>query len=74
MTTPTSPSHPTEGNPVQDVISRSFVVEADARMLERMRKQAEARGFTIFCDERTDLGGDDSAPPPLAYFASSILF
>ena len=74
MTTPTSPSHPTEGSPAQDAISRNIVVEADAHMLERMRKQAEVRGFTVFCDERTDLGGDNSAPPPLAYFASSILF
>ena len=42
-------------------------------MLERMKKQAEIRGFTILCDESEPMG-DNSAPPPLAYFASSLLF
>ena len=69
MTTPNPQSAPASG----DRISRSVVVEGDARMLERMKKQAEVRGFTILCDEREPLG-DNSAPPPLAYFASSILF
>ena len=67
MTTPTSSSQS------QDAISRSITVEGDARMLERMKKQADIRGFTIMCDEREPMG-DNSAPPPLAYFASSILF
>jgi hypothetical protein len=69
MTTPTPSSQSTS----QDRISRSVVVEGDARMLERMKKQAEIRGFTILCDEREPMG-DNTAPPPLAYFASSILF
>ena len=66
MTTPSSTS--------QDAISRNIVVEGDARTLDRMRKQADIRGFTIFCDEGLQIGGDNSAPPPLAYFASSLLF
>jgi hypothetical protein len=69
MTTPSPRSQP-ESN---DRISRSVVVEGDARMLERMKKEAEIRGFTILCDEREPMG-DNSAPPPLAYFASSVLF
>ena len=66
MATPASTS--------QDTISRNIVVEGDARILERMRKQADIRGFTIFCDEGLQIGGDNSAPAPLTYFASSILF
>ena len=67
MTTPAASSQS------QDVISRSITVEGDVQKLERMKKQADIRGFTIMCDEREPMG-DNSAPPPLAYFASSILF
>ena len=42
-------------------------------MLERMKKESQIRGFTILCDEREPMG-ENSAPPPLAFFASSILF
>jgi hypothetical protein len=69
MTTPV----PSPQSTSQDRVSRSVVVEGHARMLERMKKQADIRGFTILCDERGPMG-DNSAPPPLAYFASSILF
>ena len=69
MTTPAPSSQPSS----QDVISRSFVLQADAQMQERMKKQSEVRGFTIHCDEGEPMG-DNTAPPPLAYFASSILF
>ena len=69
MTTPSPQSRPTS----DDRISRSVVVEGDVRMLERMKKQSEIRGFTILCDEREPMG-DNSAPPPLAYFASSVVF
>ena len=56
-----------------DTISRSIAVESDVQMLDHMKKQAVSRGFTIMCDEREPMGGN-TAPPPLAYFASSILF
>ena len=69
MTTPT-PSSPAGA---QATISRASTVEGDVRMLERMKKEADIRGFTIMCDEREPMG-DNSAPPPLAYFASSVLF
>ena len=60
--------------------SRSFVLECDAEALEGMRKRADfkgfedAPGFSIDCDEPALIGGDNSAPPPLPYFAASILF
>ena len=68
----TSPSSSTQSTS-DDTISRSITIEGDVKMLERMKKQADIRGFTIMCDEREPMG-DDTAPPPLAYFASSILF
>lgn len=56
-----------------------LVVEASA--LEKQRKTAEVtleappgRTFTIECDEGAYLNGDDTAPPPLSYLASSIAF
>ena len=55
-------------------IQREIVLEADAETLQRMRKQGHARGFTVFCDEGERIGGDSSAPPPLAYFALSVGF
>jgi hypothetical protein len=55
-------------------IKREIVLEADAETLERMRKEGHARGFTVFCDEGERIGGDNSAPPPLAYFALSVGF
>ena len=56
---------------------RRIVVECDAETLERMRKRADVTSFgdmTIYSDEPTTFGGDRSAPSPLAYFASAILF
>lgn len=69
MTTP----GPSSQSATDDQISRSITIEGDVKMLERMKKQADIRGFTIMCDEREPMG-DGTAPPPLAYFASSILF
>jgi len=55
-----------------NVTRREIVIEADAETLEKMRKEGHAKVrdkvFTIYCDEGSNLGGDDSAPPPLAYF------
>ena len=47
-------------------VKREITLEADAEMLERMRKEGHARGFTVYCDEAERTGGDNSAPPPLA--------
>ena len=66
MTTPAPASNP-------DRVSRAITVAADVRMLDRMKKESHVRGFIIPCDER-EPHGDNSAPSPLSYFASSILF
>ncbi len=73
MTTPAPSPQSAPQSASDDTISRTFSVEGDARMIERMKKQADTRGFTIMCDEREPMG-DNTAPPPLAYFISSILF
>lgn len=55
-------------------IKREIVIEADTETLERQKKRGEARGFTVMCDEGERIGGDNTAPPPLAYFALSLGF
>jgi uncharacterized OsmC-like protein len=55
-------------------IKREIVVEADAQMVKKLRKEGHARGFTVYCDEAERTGGDNSAPSPLAYFALSLAF
>jgi hypothetical protein len=51
-----------------------IVMQADAETLAKMRKEGRARGFTVYCDEGERIGGENSAPPPLAYFALSLGF
>jgi hypothetical protein len=41
---------------------------------EGQTKKAHFDHFEIVCDESALIGGDDSAPPPLSYFAASIAF
>jgi hypothetical protein len=55
-------------------IKREISVEADAETLEKMRKEGHARGFTVYCDEGERIGGENTAPPPLAYFSLSLAF
>ena len=57
-------------------VDQGFRLEFDvaAARAERQRKRATFGAFEILCDESAMIGGDDSAPPPLAYFASSIAF
>ena len=61
-----------------NVTSREVVIEADAEALEKMRKEGHAKVrdnvYMIYCDEGANLGGDASAPPPLAYFCTSLAF
>jgi len=54
--------------------SRSFEFDLRAETLARQRKRGTFAQFELFCDEDTRLGGDDSAPPPLAYFAAAVAF
>jgi hypothetical protein len=55
-------------------LNREIVLKADAETLEGMRKEGHARGFKVDCDEGERIGGDNSAPPPLAYFGLSVGF
>jgi hypothetical protein len=55
-------------------IKREIVLEADAEALQKMRKEGHARGFTVYCDEAERTGGENTAPPPLAYFGLSLAF
>ena len=56
------------------VMKREIVVEADTETMERQKKEGQARGFTVLCDEAERTGGDNTAQPPLAYFALSLGF
>ncbi len=51
-----------------------FTFDVAARTTDGQRKAAVFDRFEIPCDEGAALGGDDSAPPPLAYFASALAF
>ena len=53
---------------------RIFEMEGDAESLERQRKMSQIRESTIYCDEGTAIGGDGTAPSPMEYFLSSLLF
>jgi hypothetical protein len=55
-------------------VKREIVLQAHAETMERMKKEGHARGFTVYCDEGERIGGDNSAPPPLAYFGLSLAF
>jgi hypothetical protein len=55
-------------------VKREIVLEADAEALQKMRKEGHARGFTVYCDEAERTGGENTAPPPLAYFGLSLAF
>jgi hypothetical protein len=51
-----------------------FSFELRAERLERHRKRGVFGRFEMLSDEGPNLGGDDSAPPPLAYFAAALAF
>lgn len=60
---------------------RELRISLTAEPLENMKKQAtvtleapEGSTWSIVCDEGAYLGGDDTAPPPLAYFSAAIAF
>ena len=55
-------------------VKREITLEADAETLDKMRKEGRARGFTVYCDEGERVGGDNSAPRPLAYLGLSLAF
>jgi hypothetical protein len=60
---------------------KALQVRLTAEARDKMRKRAlvsiDLPGFSPFvmwCDEGTLLGGEDSAPAPLAYFSAAIAF
>lgn len=60
---------------------RELRVSLKAESLDGMKKRAivtleqpEGSTFSIICDEGAYLGGEDTAPPPLAYFSAAIAF
>lgn len=60
---------------------RELRVAVEAENLDGMKKRAivtleqpEGSTFSILCDEGSYLAGEDSAPPPLAYFSAGIAF
>lgn len=66
---------------LRDVHRRDVVLSVEATALEKQRKQARvsmehprSEKFEIACDEGPYLGGDGTAPPPLAYFSAAIAF
>lgn len=63
---------PFEFSPVDGGVQISFEVRTIKG--ERQTKKASFDKFEMICDEGKNLGGDDTAPPPLAYFAASIAF
>jgi hypothetical protein len=66
---------------MQETQKRDLVLQVAARAAQNMRKEATVTivshggaTYEIACDEGHWLGGDNTAPPPLAYFSSSIAF
>ncbi|MFG0266148.1 MAG: OsmC-related (seleno)protein [Rhodopirellula sp. JB055] len=69
------------GSSLAPVQKREVVLRLEAESLDNMKKRATVRveqprgsTFEIICDEGPYLNGDDSAPPPLAYYSASIAF
>lgn len=51
-----------------------FTFDVRARKSAGHRKVGQFDQFEIACDEGAALGGDNSAPPPLAYFGAALGF
>ena len=65
-------------------LDREIRLRVQAKTMGRQKKQAEVWSevsgqpaesrWAIQCDEGTRVGGDDTAPPPLAYFSAALAF
>ena len=65
-------------------LDREIRFRVRARTLGRQKKEAEVWNevggqpagsrWAMLCDEGTRIGGDDTAPPPLAYFSAGLAF
>jgi hypothetical protein len=51
-----------------------FTFDVAAHAAGRQLKRATFDRFEIVCDESAAIGGDDTAPPPLAYFGAALAF
>jgi len=51
-----------------------FTFDVVAATAGRQLKKASFDRFEILCDESAAIGGDDTAPPPLAYFGAALAF
>ena len=70
--------------PADPTASKDIRIHVSARTLDGQKKRAEVWSegqgrpmgsrFAIVCDEGKRIGGDDSAPPPLAYFSAGVAF
>jgi hypothetical protein len=58
----------------QTAEGRRVAFDFRAEKVVRQQKKGTFSHFEIWCDEGARIGGDDTAPPPLAYFAASIAF
>ena len=71
-------------SPADPSASRDICIHVSARTLDGQKKRAEVWNegvgrppgsrFAIICDEGKRVGGEDSAPAPLAYFSAGIAF
>jgi hypothetical protein len=66
---------------LQATQDRELRVRVQAETLDKMQKQAVVTlespvgsTWSIRCDEGAYLAGEDTAPPPLAYFSAAIAF
>jgi hypothetical protein len=67
-----------------DRLDREIRFRVRAKTTSRQKKEAEVWNevggqpagsrWAILCDEGTRIGGDDTAPPPLAYFSAALAF
>jgi uncharacterized OsmC-like protein len=68
-------AHERRGSEIRrDDPHRRIVVRAQVRTLDNLVKEARVGRFTLRSDEAAELGGDGSAPNPLAFFVASIGF
>jgi uncharacterized OsmC-like protein len=52
----------------------ALLVPADVTITGYRKAKAEVREHTIFTGESAAIGGDGTAPSPLQYFVSSVVF
>jgi uncharacterized OsmC-like protein len=55
----------------------NLVAEAGGKMRKQARVEPNLEGWSAFdiaCDEGLALGGEDTAPPPLAYLSAGVAF